>query len=151
MATKPTTTRPPLHDTTVDTKLVLSGYWISMLFVFAYVDIFGFWRADVIQGALDRKVPVVGFAITQTFLVLTTIYILIPSLMVVATLLMPAPLNRRLNIIVSLVYVLTIIGAIIGEPWKYFILGSIVEILLLLGLARVAWTWPRSENPLVAP
>ncbi len=105
----------------------------------------------MIQGALDRKVPVVGFAITQTFLVLTTIYILIPSLMVVATLLMPAQLNRRLNIIVSLVYVLTIIGAIVGEPWKYFILGSIVEILLLLGLVRIAWTWPRNENQLVAP
>ena len=34
-----------LQDTKVDVKVVLSGLWISMLFVFAYVDIFGFWRA----------------------------------------------------------------------------------------------------------
>jgi len=39
-----------LHDTKVDVKIVLSGLWIAMLFVFAYVDIFGFWRADVING-----------------------------------------------------------------------------------------------------
>jgi hypothetical protein len=39
-----------LHDTKVDVKVVLCGLSISMLFVFAYVDIFGFWRADVING-----------------------------------------------------------------------------------------------------
>ena len=32
-----------LHDTKVDVKVVLCSLWISMLFVFAYVDIFGFW------------------------------------------------------------------------------------------------------------
>ena len=41
------------HDQRVNVKVVLSGLWVSMLFVFAYVDIFGFWRADVINGALD--------------------------------------------------------------------------------------------------
>lgn len=30
-----------LQDTRVDVKVVLSGLWISMLFIFAYVDIFG--------------------------------------------------------------------------------------------------------------
>ena len=46
-----------VQDSKVDTKIVLSGLWISTLFVFAYVDIFGFWRAEVIQGALAGKVP----------------------------------------------------------------------------------------------
>ena len=31
-----------LHDPKVDEKVVLSGLWMSMLFVFAYVDIFDF-------------------------------------------------------------------------------------------------------------
>ena len=35
-----------LVDRPVDVKLRLSGLWTAMLFVFAYVDIFGFWRAD---------------------------------------------------------------------------------------------------------
>jgi hypothetical protein len=46
-----------LHDPKVNVKIVLSGLWISMLFVFAYVDIFGFWRDEVINGALDGTVP----------------------------------------------------------------------------------------------
>ena len=44
-------------DPKVNVKVVLSGLWVSMLFVFAYVDIFGFWRTDVINGALERQGP----------------------------------------------------------------------------------------------
>ena len=55
-------TRPSdLQDAKVDPKVVLSGLWISMLFVFAYVDIFGFFRADVITGALAGTLPGPGF------------------------------------------------------------------------------------------
>lgn len=135
-----------LEDTKVDVKLVLSGLWIAMLLVFAYVDIFGFWRADVIKGALAHEVPGPGFEITQTFLVLTTIYVLIPSLMVVVTLLAPARLNRPANIVVSLAFLVTVIGSAVGETWTYFLLGSIVEAILLVAIARVAWAWPRRSN-----
>ena len=60
-----------LHDTKLNVKVVLCGLWISMLFVFAYVDIFGFWRADAIDGALLGKVPGPGFKIDQAFLAFT--------------------------------------------------------------------------------
>jgi hypothetical protein len=130
-----------LQDSKVDEKVVLSGLWTSMLFVFAYVDIFGFWRADVIKGALAGKVPGAGLGIDQTFLSLTTIYILIPSLMVVVSLLAPARVNRLVNTIVSLLYVASIMAAVVGETWIYYILGSVVEVVLLLAIARVAWTW----------
>ena len=65
-------------DSRVNVKVMLSGLWASMLFVFAYVDIFGFWRTDVIQGALAGEVPGAGADINQTFLTLTTLYVLIP-------------------------------------------------------------------------
>jgi Family of unknown function (DUF6326) len=132
-----------LQDTRVNVKVVLSGLWVSMLFVFAYVDIFGFWRADVINGALTKKVPGPGFAINQTFLALTTMYIIIPSLMIAFSLVAPARLSRPTNIVIGLLYAVTVIGASIGESWTYYILGSVIEVVLLLNIARVAWTWPR--------
>ncbi len=136
-------TSTELRDAPVDVKVVLSGLWIAMLFVFAYVDIFGFFREDMINGALAREVPGTGFAINQTFLALTTIYILIPSLMVVASLLAPPKLNRRANLVVAVVYIATVVASIVGESWAYFILGSVVEVLLLLAIVRTAWRWPR--------
>lgn len=135
-----------LQDSRVDVKIVLSGLWISMLFVFAYVDIFGFWRADVINGALAGEVPGAGFEINQAFLALTTVYILIPSLMVTISLLVPARPNRLMNVVVSLAYLATVVGSAAGDDWVYFILGSAVESVLLLAIAGVAWTWPRSPG-----
>lgn len=141
-----TTRTPHLQDSKVDRKVVLGGLWISTLFVFAYVDIFGFWRADIIEGALAGEVPGVGFEISQTFLTLTTLYIVVPSLMVVVSLVAPAGVNRVANLAVSLVYVASIAATVIGETWTYYVLGSAVEVLLLLAVARIAWTWPRVDQ-----
>ena len=130
----------------MDEKVVLSGLWISTLFVFAYVDIFGFWRVDVIEGALAGEVPGTGFEIDQTFLTLTTLYIVVPSLMVVVSLVAPARVNRAANLVVSLVYAASIVATVIGETWIYYILGSAVEVVLLLAIARIAWTWPHADQ-----
>jgi hypothetical protein len=116
--------------------------------VFAYVDIFGFLRADVLNAALDGKVATTGFTINQVFLTFTLIYILLPALMVVLSLLLKPRVNRIINIVVSLLYIITIIGSAIGEMWVYYFLGSAFEVLLLAAIARTAWKWP---PPHIAP
>lgn len=63
--------------------------------------------------------------------------------MVAVSLLAPARAARRANLVVRLVYLVTVIWAIVGESWLYYVLGSVVEALLLVAIARVAWTWPR--------
>lgn len=127
---------PPL-----DPRLVLSGLWTSMLFVFAYVDIFGFFRADVIDGALSGEVPGPGFEIDQTFLALTTVYILFPCVMVVGSLVIPHRQNRIVNLVLAAVYAITIVGGMVGETWVYYLLGSGVELLLLASIVWVAHRW----------
>lgn len=135
-----------LRDTRVDVKIVLSGLWVAMLFLFAYVDIFGFFRADVIEGALAGEVAGPGITINQAFLAGATGYIVIPSLMVVASLMLRATVNRRLNIGVSLVYAASIAVTCIGESWIYYLMGSTVEVALLLLAARTAWRWPTDDR-----
>lgn len=117
-----------------------------MLFVFAYVDIFAFWRRDVVEGALRGEVPGTGFAINQTFLALSTIYVVVPIVMVVASLLLPARVNRVVNIVVAAIYVVTIALTIPGESWAYYVVGSITEVALLLAVAWKAWTWPTTPE-----
>jgi len=90
------------------------------------------------RGALAGEVPGPGFTINQTFLALTTLYITIQSLMVVVSLLGPARLNRLANLLVSVAYLVTVVGSAVGETWAYFIIGSIVEAILLLAIAAVA-------------
>ncbi|MFY9913080.1 MAG: hypothetical protein WAK18_00330 [Nocardioidaceae bacterium] len=51
--------------------------------MFAYVDIFAFYRADVLEAALDGRVASTDFTVNQMFLTATLVYILIPALMVI--------------------------------------------------------------------
>jgi hypothetical protein len=37
-----------------------------------------------------------------------------------------------------------VVVAVIGETWVYYVVGSVVEVALLLTVAAVAWTWPAS-------
>lgn len=131
------------QDTKVDVKVVLSALWITMLIVFAYVDIFGFFRSDVLEAALDGQIAVTDFGVDQVFLAATTLYILIPTLMVIGSLLLRPRPNRALNVGVSILYAVSIIVSCLGETWVYYLLGSAVEVLLLVAIARTAWRWPR--------
>lgn len=142
-----TMTRPTrqYRDTRVDVKFVLSAMWVAMLLVFAYVDIFAFFRADVLEAALDGRLGTTGLSVNQVVLTSTLIYILPATLMVVLSLVLKPRVNRVLNISVSLLYVVTIVAGCIGESWVYYLLGSAVEVVLLLAIARSAWTWPRRE------
>lgn len=136
-----TTTRQ-YRDTPVDVKLVISALWITMLFVFAYVDIFAFFRADVLEAAIDGTVASTSFSVDQTFLTLALIYIMIPSLMVVLSLVLRPQVNRIVNLMVAPLYLVSIVASAIGEQWAYFVIGSVVEILLLAAITWKAWTWP---------
>jgi hypothetical protein len=140
-----TTKAGQYQDTRIDVKLVLSALWIAMLIVFAYVDIFGFFRADILRAALDGKVATMGVTIDQVFLVFTTVYILIPTLMVVLSLVLRPRVNRIVNIVVALAYAVSIIAACMGETWAYYFLGGAIEVVLLVAIVRTAWTWPRTQ------
>lgn len=67
---------------------------------------------------------------------------LVPALRVVLSLLLERRINRGLNIGVSAVYTISVIGSCIGETWAYYVVGSAVEVFLFLAIARTAWRWP---------
>jgi hypothetical protein len=124
----------------VNVRTKISALWTAMLLVFAYVDIFGLFRADV-RADIEAG-QIAGFGIGQAFLLGSTIYIAIPALMVFAALVLQPRVNRIANIGLSIIYALTIVAGAIGE-WNYYILGSAIEVAMLAAIAYYAWTWPR--------
>lgn len=135
---------PPSPDVPIDTRLKISALWIAMLFIFAYVDIFSLFK----PGMLDdiQSGTIYKFDITQTFLFLTTLFIVIPSLMVFFTLVMPRRINRMTNIVLAAVYAVICVGNSIGE-WNYYIFASILEGLLLVGVIYYARTLTDTPQP----
>ena len=134
------TTDTMLEPAHVNVRIKLSALWTAVLFVFAYVDIFSLYRPDV-RAELDAG-EISGFTVDQPFLLATTAYVVLPSLMVLGALVLRPRANRIANIALGIVYALTIIAGAIGE-WSYYVLGSAIEVALLAGVVYLALTWPK--------
>lgn len=140
-AEKAPSTTTTLDPATVNVRVTISALWTAMLFVFVYVDLFSLYRPDVRADIEAGQLG--GFTVDQTFLLVTTAYIAVPALMVVATLVLRPRISRVANIALSILYALTIVGTSIGEDNAYYLLGSTLEVVLLAAVASYAWRWPR--------
>jgi hypothetical protein len=129
-----------LEDPKINVKLKLSALWITIMFLYIYVDIFGFYKPGVIDDILIGKVWT--FDITQAWALSAMILMTIPSLMVFMSLTLPAKLNRWTNIVVGAVYILVGVGTTAGETWAFYVFGHILGIGLLLVIVWTAWSWP---------
>jgi len=131
------------EDYPINPRIKIAALWASMLFVFAYVDLFSLYRADV--RADIESGTIASFSIGQAYLLGVTLYVLIPSLLVFLSLVLPVGALRRTNIVIAALYAITIVASAVGE-WNYFILGSVTEAALLAGVVYYSWTWPRVES-----
>lgn len=127
----------------VNVRIKISALWTALMFIFAYVDLFSLYRRDI-RADLEAG-ELGGFTVDHTFLLWTTAYVVIPSLMVFGTLVLRPRASRLVNLVLAIVYALTIIGGAVGE-WSYYILGSAIEVALLAGVGYLAWTWPKATD-----
>ena len=130
-----------LQDSRVDVKVKLAALWAAVLFLYAYGDIFGFFRTGVLKDVMTGKIS--GTEINQAFLLEASAYILIPSAMVFLSLVLKPTWNRWTNIVLGAAYALSVIGFAIGETWAYYIFLSVAECVLLFLIVWYAWRWPR--------
>jgi len=139
------TSNSRIHDEVrIGVRLKISALWIAMLFLFAYGDIFGFFRAGLIEEVIAGKVS--GIKITQAFLFAVSVYIAIASLMVFLSLVLKPKVNRWTNTVLPILYIASIVVSAIGETWAYYLFLSVAESSLLLLIVWYAWTWPKRET-----
>jgi hypothetical protein len=133
-----------LEDVKVGVRLKISALWIAMLFLFAYGDLFGFFKPGQIEEVTSGEIS--GIKITQVFLLGASVYIAVASVMVFLSLVLRPKANRWTNIVLPILFIVSIAVSIVGETWAYFIFLSIAEIGLLLLIVWYAWTWPGQEG-----
>ena len=131
------------RDSWINPRVKIAALWASMLFVFVYVDLFSLYRADIRADIEAGKI--FAFSIGQGFLLGVVVYIALPSLMVFLSLVLPVKVTRMANLVLAVLYAVTIVGGAVGE-WNYYILGSAIEAALLVTIAYYAWTWPKAVN-----
>ena len=82
----------------IDVRIRMSALWVATMLVFLYVDLFSLYREDFRQDLDEGRIFV--FEVGQPFLLGITAYVIIPSVMVYLTLVMPSRINRIVSIIV---------------------------------------------------
>jgi hypothetical protein len=138
-----------LEDVKINVKIKLSVLWATVMFLYLYVDVFGFFRPGFIEEVITGEVA--GFQITQVWLLGVIVLMTIPSLMVFLSIALKAKWNRWANIIVGILQIAINLGFLIGETYAFYIFGTLVEAVLLSLIVWYAWKWPKQERVEATP
>ena len=130
-----------LDDIEVHVKFKLAALWTSVMFCYAYGDIFWLYQPGKLQAMLAGRMPPFG-PVTQGALVAVSLSMAIPSLMIFLSLTLKASLSRWLNIIVGVLYTLFVLLTVRGAWAFYLFLGS-VDVALTMFIVWYAWNWPK--------
>jgi hypothetical protein len=125
------------------TKIKLAALWTSFMFLYAYVDYFHLYMPNTLKDILAGKVFV--FEITQVFLLVALILVVIPVLMIFFSITLPNKVNRWTNIIVAVIYIPYMLFNLVGVAWIHMMFGAVVEVVLLCLIIRYAWKWSKEE------
>lgn len=137
-------TRTALEELRLPVQVRLAAAWTSFMFLYIYVDYLALYKPGMVDDILDGIVH--EFDTGPTFVALALTLMAVPILMILASVTVPARVNRTLNLVVATLYVPVTVYNAAGEPWSYsyfYGLSIGLELLLLAFVLRSAWAWPR--------
>ena len=136
-----------LEDKKVNVKVKLALFWVALMFIYIYNDIFSLYQpghvAELLEGHLE------GVQFTQTLLFGAAVLMAFPSFMVLISIILKARANRLVNIIVGIFHILILIGTQFvgeGETWFYWRFNEVLQAFFLVLIIFTAWRWPASES-----
>ena len=134
---------PAFEDIKVHVRFKLLALWSSLMFLYIYGDYFELYQPGKLQEMLAGKAAL--GTVSQDVLLGMSALMAIPSLMAFLCLVLPARVNRWLNVLLGVVYAVIVILAILGT-WRYYTFLGLLEITLSLVIAWQAWNWPRQPR-----
>jgi hypothetical protein len=134
---------PAAISRTLSLRVFLASLWVATIIAVAFVDLFSLYRSDVREQIESGTIFV--FEIGPSFLLGVIIYVLIPTLMIPLSVILPRSPNRILNITVASLFAITVAGGAVGE-WAYYVVASVVEIILLVSIIVVSARWSRAAE-----
>jgi hypothetical protein len=129
-----------LETLRIPTQVKLAGLWVAVMFMYIYVDIIGFFKQGTIADILVGKAWI--YNIDQTWLLLSLMLMTLPVIMVCASLMLPAKMNRYANIGLGTFHIVIAFGFASGEINAYYVFGTVVEVIILVMIMWTAWKWP---------
>ncbi|MFN8169293.1 MAG: DUF6326 family protein [Candidatus Nanopelagicales bacterium] len=137
-----------LEERRIPVQGKLAAAWASLMFFYIYVDYLALYKPGYLDEISGGTVH--GFATGPLFIGASLTLVGIPALMILLSTMLPARVNRALNLVVATLYIPVTVFNASGEPWSYayfYGFSIVVEVLILVVVLRTAWTWPRTTTP----
>ena len=133
-----------LSEYQVNIKIKLSAIWASVMSLYIYCDYFDLY----IPGKLESMISGTALfgTINQEILLSLSSILLVTSLMICFSILLPATINRVLNIIVGSIMTIMLGYLTYVAGWYFYKMYAAVEATLTLLIVWYAWKWPRALN-----
>ena len=130
---------PKLSDATIHVKFKLSALWAATVFCYVYGDLFGFFKQQTLSDIVSGKAGPIG---TQFGLLAAALSVVVPTVMVVLSLVLTPMVSRWSNIVLGVTYTVFILVTMPGA-WMYYVFFGAVEAVLTLAIVWQAWHWPK--------
>jgi Family of unknown function (DUF6326) len=123
----------------LDTKTLLSSLWIVVAINILMADILALY----IPGTADELVRFAGGTPIAQLMLGGAVMIEISILMIVLSRVLQQRVNRVANIVASSITIAFVIGG--GSTYPHYLFAATVEVICLLLLIWIAWTWTKED------
>lgn len=129
-------------DQGINVKIKLSALWVTLMLFYIYADILGFYSPGIIESVMTGKIA--GFELSEGYLLIMAVWMAVPSLMVILSLILKAGINRWVNLVVAILSLIILAATFfVGEFSIRYAIQALVEAVLMVLIFWYAWTWPR--------
>ena len=117
----------------------LAAAWATLLALYIYADFLSLYRPGELEEISSGGFG--PFEVSQTTLVIASLIVMVPAAMILLSVLLPHGVNRRVNLILAVIYTLVNVANLAAEGWAYYIMFGIAEIAVTIFIFITAWRW----------
>lgn len=126
------------------TRLQLAGFWISLMLLYVYADLFSFYRPGYVSKVIDGQMGIL--TVSQSILLISSMLMLLPIVMIPLSLSLQKKPVYILNCIVGILYTFVNISNLIGEYWLYYLVYGVIEIAITVLIVLTAFRELRNKS-----
>jgi hypothetical protein len=133
-----------LENQKINIKIKLAALWASATFCYLYGDYFELYTPDKVISLITGE----NVLDSPTKLLIASIILVIPSVMVAASIILKPKINRILNIIFGTLF--TLMMVFIGfnsmtEWYSFYVFMAFSESIITFLIVWYAWKWPKEK------
>lgn len=134
-----------MKEFNINIKIKLAGLWTSATFCYLYGDYFELYTPQKVNSLLNGE----NVLNSPMALFIASLIMVIPPLMIVASLILKPKPNKWLNIIFGSIFTIMMMLIAFGSltPWySFYVFLAIVEAVLTGVIVWSAYKWPKEND-----